>query len=100
MKRGRERGSNSARERSKPVLGADKAWGWRRPRGWWLKLVLAIGSPLAALGIIEIILRIGGFGYSTDFFIRTRDGAAYTLNEHFRRQYYPGQRSVRGHPFK
>ncbi|NLH72202.1 MAG: tetratricopeptide repeat protein [Verrucomicrobia bacterium] len=65
-----------------------------------MKLLLAIGSPLVVLGIIEVVLRIGGFGYSTDFFIRTRDGGAYTLNEQFRRQYYPGQRSVRGHPFK
>lgn len=72
----------------------------RSPGGWWLKLLLAIGSPLVALGIIEVVLRVCGFGYSTDFFVRTRDGAVYTLNEQFRRQYYPGQRSVRGHPFK
>lgn len=100
MKRSRERGSDSARGEPKPVLRAGKVSGRCRSTGWWFKLLLAIGSPLVAFGIIELVLRIGGFGYTTDFFVRTWDGAAYTLNEQFRRQYYPGQHSARGHPFK
>jgi tetratricopeptide (TPR) repeat protein len=64
------------------------------------RLALAFLSPFLVLSGIELGLRLVGYGYSTDFFQPTRDGAGYTFNEHFRRQYYPRQPTVRGHPFR
>lgn len=64
------------------------------------KIGLALVSPFLVFALIELVLRITGFGYPTGFFIRTPDGEGYTLNERFRRQFYPKQQSVRGHPFR
>ena len=63
-------------------------------------MTLAVLSSCLILGGGELGLRLIGYGYRTDFFRSTRDGTGYTFNEKFRRQYYPQQRSVRGHPFR
>ncbi len=57
-------------------------------------------GPALVVGGVELGLRLFGYGYGTDFFQPTRNGAGYTFNEQFRRQYYPRQGSVRGHPFR
>jgi len=87
---------------ARPAAGsADRDPPGHRPdRSRWRKLALAVLSPWLVLGGGELGLRLIQYGYSTDFFLPTRDGAGYTFNEKFRRQYYPEQQSVRGHPFR
>lgn len=42
---------------------------------WFFRLLLAIGVPVAFLGIAELILRVVGFGYPTGFLLSSeRDG--------------------------
>jgi tetratricopeptide (TPR) repeat protein len=40
--------------------------GWKR---WRLRLVALVGAPLLFFGLLELGLRLGGFGYPTSFFL-------------------------------
>jgi tetratricopeptide (TPR) repeat protein len=39
---------------------------------WLMRLCLAVGVPLVLIVLVELILRVTGFGYVTDFFIPAR----------------------------
>jgi tetratricopeptide (TPR) repeat protein len=61
-------------------------------RRLWLKRFLAmILVPLVVLGSLELALRLAGYGYPTDFFLRTRIGGQdfYTANVKFGFRFFP-----------
>jgi tetratricopeptide (TPR) repeat protein len=55
------------------------------------KLILLLVPPLVLPGVIEVGLRLGGFGYPTSFFVRQKiDGADYYVtNERFGYRFFP-----------
>ena len=67
---------------------------------WAARFGVAILSPLFLLGVVEAGLRLAGYGYSTNFFVKMEGAEAYTVNEHFARQFYPGNAAEgKSHPF-
>ncbi len=63
---------------------------WVKHRGR-ARLVASL-LPVLLLVLLELALRLGGFGYSTKFFERVADGKALTTNQKFGWQFYaPGK---------
>jgi tetratricopeptide (TPR) repeat protein len=65
-----------------------------RPRGsrpWWFRVAAIIVAPLVLLGVIEVCLRLGGFGYSTSFFKGIKlEGVPYLAdNNEFSWRFFP-----------
>jgi tetratricopeptide (TPR) repeat protein len=52
------------------------------------RLAAAVVVPLLLLGMIEVVLRLVGYGYATSFFVPA-DAATFTTNPKFAWQYYP-----------
>jgi len=55
----------------------------------WLARLIAVAMPFLLLGLIELTLRVCGYGYSTKFFEETGDGKTLTTNWKFAWQFYP-----------
>jgi tetratricopeptide (TPR) repeat protein len=60
--------------------------GWRT---WLLRVLLLVVSPLALLAVLEVVLRVAGFGYPTGFFITADGGRTWTENPRFPWQFSP-----------
>jgi len=63
-------------------------------RRLWLFRLTAVSLPLLGLLLLEICLRIGGYGHATSFFlkVRTENGKDYlTDNPSFSRRFFPPQ---------
>jgi tetratricopeptide (TPR) repeat protein len=60
----------------------------RRKR--WFRII-ALVVPLVNLGLLELILRLAGYGYPADFFLRARVNGrpAFVDNQQFARRYFP-----------
>ena len=60
-------------------------------RKWLFRLILAIGVPLFLFGVLEIALRLTGYGYPTSFFIKNPVPGQKTVveNRQFSRRYFP-----------
>ena len=71
---------------SSPATSSDPA-APNRLRRWIYRLILTIAVPVALLGGLEGALRLGGYGYSTAFLIRTDD--AYQSNTRFGWRFFP-----------
>jgi tetratricopeptide (TPR) repeat protein len=61
---------------------ADNRW-----REWLARFALVVGAPLLLLFIIEIPLRVFGYGYPASFFIKSSSGEKYITNEKFAWQF-------------
>ncbi len=55
---------------------------------WLARLIAGVVVPLVLLGLVEITLRLGRFGYPTRFFEGTGDGKTLTTNQKFAWQFY------------
>jgi tetratricopeptide (TPR) repeat protein len=53
------------------------------------RLALGLGSPLLFFVALEGTLRLGGFGWSTDFFIRDEPAGMYRSNPRFTELFFP-----------
>ncbi len=60
-----------------------------RPRTWVFRLILAVGGPICCLLLLEGGLRLAGFGYDLDFFIRDEKPGYYRSNPRFTSLYFP-----------
>lgn len=54
--------------------------------------------PLAVLIVLELGLRLAGFGYPTSFFIKREDGKALGTNPHFGWRFHPGEGATKPYP--
>ena len=57
----------------------------------WLFRLTALLLPVALLGVLEICLRLGGYGYDPHFFKRLKIGSEdyYVQNEDFSLSFFP-----------
>jgi hypothetical protein len=64
-------------------------------RRLWFRLT-ALAIPLAGLVVVECILRLGGFGYPTSFFLKTTVNGApvFIENQQFSRRYFSPEYGV------
>src|SRR5438132_8257259 len=68
---------------------AGKPTGWRK---WLYRLAAMTVVPALVFGLLELGLRIGGYGYSTDFFLdgtETERAGVWIDNPHFGRWVFP-----------
>jgi tetratricopeptide (TPR) repeat protein len=61
----------------------------RFSRSRWTRLVISIAVPLLLFAAAEGLLRLFGYGYSTNFFEESGDGKTLTTNWKFAWQFYP-----------
>jgi tetratricopeptide (TPR) repeat protein len=61
------------------------------PRKWLFRLVAALAVPLVFLALIEVGLRLVGFGYPTDFFLKKeiKGKRVWVENDQFGRSFFP-----------
>ena len=52
------------------------------------RFIASVGVPVLLLAILELALRLFGYGYSTKFFERMPDGRSLTTNQKFAWQFY------------
>lgn len=86
----RSGGANLAEE-SAPIQAQGRPISSRRLQGWRLhatRIALALGVPCLLLALIELGLRLGGYGYSPRFFETAADGRSLTTNPKFAWQFY------------
>lgn len=52
---------------------------------WWVRLLAVVLSPLVFLGLVEIALAVGGYGYPKSFFVRWKVAGQtlYLTNSHY-----------------
>ena len=62
------------------------------------RLALMVLMPLAVLIVLELGLRLIGFGYPTSFFIKREDGKTLGTNPHFGRRFHPGESATKPYP--
>jgi len=79
--------------RLKKSRQAGRFRGWR---GWLLRLLLLVFSPLLFFCLLEAGLRLGGYGYPTKFFLGPDAQGAWTTNHRFGWRFFP--RSLARHP--
>ena len=62
-------------------------------RQWLFRLIAAVLLPLLTLALLEIVLRLAGYGYATGFFQKIRVGGHEMLvnNETFSLRFFPPQ---------
>lgn len=63
-----------------------------------MRLALAVFVPATFLGILELALRVGGYGYPTSFFIPTEDGRHLRTNRQFGWRFYPREAAIIPNP--
>ncbi len=63
-----------------------KTRGWRL---WISRLALAVAGPVVLLLALEGGLKLGGFGYPTDFALKVEDTGSYGLNLRFGWRFFP-----------
>lgn len=80
--------------------GVSKSSKRTTPRLWFFRLATACLAPLLVLGGLESALRLGGFGYPTDFFVASDDGEHWVENPHFAWQFYSPSSRLMPHPFR
>ena len=60
-----------------------------RRRKWLFRIVLTVFAPAAFLVLIEVGLRIGGYGYRTSYFIEVPGSDVYAANNQFSLRFFP-----------
>jgi tetratricopeptide (TPR) repeat protein len=62
-----------------------------RGRLWLFRIVAVVFIPLLAVGVLELGLRLLGYGYPTSFFLRTKIGGEefYIPNDSFGYRFFP-----------
>jgi tetratricopeptide (TPR) repeat protein len=56
---------------------------------WLVRIVLAVLVPVVVLVLIEVGLRIGGYGYRTAYFVEVPGQDVYTANNQFSLRFFP-----------
>jgi len=70
----------------RPKLKRPKPTGWRK---WAFRLAAATLVPALFFLVVEVGLRVCGYGYPTDFFVKIDGRDAYTTNQRFGWRFFP-----------
>jgi len=99
----------TARREPEPSTARSSVAATRRLTGrrkWALRFVLLVLSPVVFFAVVEIGLRLAGYGHSTDFFKpvdtghSVDTGSVYTANEKFAWQFYSRKIAKEPFPFR
>src|SRR5262245_16195367 len=85
----------SSDEPPAPAEGVPSLTGWRK---WMFRSAVMILVPGFIVLLLEITLRLFGYGYSTSFFLKMKDGTTYTANRYFGWQFFSRETSTYPHP--
>ena len=64
-------------------------------RRWAARLGVMVLVPFAVLATLEMLLRLAGYGGSSDFFVKTGRGDTYTANANYLAQFFPKKTASR-----
>src|SRR5215475_5961643 len=69
---------------------------------WAIRLALAVGSPLLFFALLELILRLSGFGYPTSFLLPATINAqrCFIQNDRFGWRFFGKQLAREPYPLK
>jgi tetratricopeptide (TPR) repeat protein len=84
-------GEPAAQERVDPPRAAARKL--TRRRRWLYRMLSMTVVPLLLFGVLELVLRVAGYGYPTDFFLdgsRTERPGVLIENQEFNRWVFPG----------
>jgi tetratricopeptide (TPR) repeat protein len=95
-----------SKERRDPPTGADPSpdvtpslkagpLGWRL---WCMRLSLAVFVPVFFFGLFEAGLRLGGYGYQSDYFVPSVEKGSFISNPRFGWRFFPRLISRSPHP--
>jgi tetratricopeptide (TPR) repeat protein len=62
-----------SRSKGKPNSGMPAASRLSRRRAWGFRVIALVGVPLVIVGVLELILRLAGFGYPAAFLLRSEN---------------------------
>ena len=81
------RSANSAGPSPDPARSA----GLTPARRHWFRLLAGLGIPMVLLVAVEVVLRLGGYGYTTSFLLehRVNDRRMWIDNQDFGRRFFP-----------
>jgi len=85
-KRPRQHVKHVDEESQQPGPKRRRITGWRK---WLLRLLLATVIPALFFILLEVGLRVFGFGYPTGFFVKMEGRDAYTTNRYFGCRFFP-----------
>ena len=62
---------------------------------WWARLLAVVLSPVLFLGLVEVALTVGGYGYPKSFFVRWKAAGriVYLANAHYGEHFVPKELS-------
>ena len=60
----------------------------QEPR-WWAKLAIACVAPLLFFTVLELGLRVAGFGYNGNVFIPDEKPGIYRTNPRYTERFFP-----------
>jgi tetratricopeptide (TPR) repeat protein len=98
--------SNPAKEghsdKNTPHLGDRPGQELTRRRRWAFRLLTILLIPAFFIGLLELALVVAGYGYQTDFFIKSRIGNQDYLipNYQFSYRFFPKQLARKPFPFR
>lgn len=70
----------------------------QRWRLWLARLALAVLGPLLVVTLLDVGLRVGGYGYPTDFFLKVDADGTYETNYRFGWRFFPRALARGPHP--
>jgi tetratricopeptide (TPR) repeat protein len=76
-----------------PVKVAPRGW-----RLWCMRLSLAVFTPVVFFGLFEAGLRLGGYGYQADYFVRAEAKGSFISNPRFGWRFFPRLIARSPHP--
>src|SRR5262245_43826347 len=90
--------SHSAAAGSSASSGKVRITGWKL---WGFRLGILIAAPIIFFGLVELCLRLAGFGYSTSFLLTDTNGghSTFVQNNRFGWRFFGAQMSRLPAPF-
>ena len=74
---------------------------WSRRRVWCFRLIALVGVPLVIVGLLELVLRLAGFGYPAAFLLpsENRGQKTWVQNNQFGWRFFGAEMARLPHPF-
>ncbi len=77
-----------------PKQRAGRTWRWRLAA-----VLVGVAATIVLLAVVEVALRVVGYGHPTAFLIRHANGRGWTVNDRFHKRFYPSWGAGNSRPF-
>jgi tetratricopeptide (TPR) repeat protein len=70
-----------------------------RRKKWLMRVAAIVLVPVLLVGGAELLLRVVGYGHSTNFLVPSKTGKGFTVNPWFTKRFFPQWNPGNSHPF-